>query len=210
MKRFIAKFLIQWYADGPNSSLGADRLPQWLRRWVDNDPCLIEYEQQLISLEQSLTKQSAAFASNASLPSSPHSQLPTDFVVQNARSSRSVWTMLALAASLLCVVYVGTKMFNRPNDPGPTQIATAEDSPKNSVQEKKKYQDWIRSTVDISKRLKSKVQNEGAVASNKLKDIQHSMQADQQYLASVSRNGIKFVGQKLPAATVRMLGMSDR
>ena len=69
-------------------------------------------------------------------------------------------------------------------------------------------EEWIRSTLNATKRLASKWNRKSNDATSTLAFANQMMQVDGELVKLAGLEGLRFGGQKLPAATVRMFGMS--
>ena len=68
---------------------------------------------------------------------------------------------------------------------------------------------WIRSTLSATKRLASKLNEKGNEATASLAIANRTLNQESELVKSAGLEGLRFVAQKLPAATVRMMGLSD-
>jgi hypothetical protein len=119
-----------------------------------------------------------------------------------------VWGSLALAASVFLVFYFRT---TSPSVSPPSEGGLASAPQLNEVtrDDKAKYQNWIRSRLEAGKRLKSRLDEKREMAQQQIENLDLTLRNDQELLVTASRSGLKFFGQKLPAATVRMLGLNQ-
>ncbi|MCY2983258.1 MAG: hypothetical protein NTY15_06415 [Planctomycetota bacterium] len=211
MIRSIAKFLIQYSYDSGLVSTNADRLPRWLRRWVNSDSHLRDYEHELLRLESKLVSQaSKRVASGAKSGIESASAIRTQ--PTPARSSlRSPAALAALAASLACVLLVGRWLVSTWEDTRPevivntTQTVTVKE--ENALASAKER--WIRTTLSATKRLATKLNEKGNEATGSLAIANRTLNQESELIKSAGLAGLRFVAQKLPAATVRMMGLSD-
>ena len=213
MIRSIAKFLIQHSYDSGLVSTNADRLPRWLRRWVNSDSQLRDYERALLRLESRLVGQA-----NKHVVSWAKSGIESASVIRVQATPprsllRSPVALAALAASLACVLLVGrwfvlhsTWEYTNPEVIVDTKhtVTVKEENALASVKER-----WIRSTLSATKRLASKLNEKGNEATGSLALANRTLSQESELVKSAGLAGLRFVAQKLPAATVRMMGLSD-
>lgn len=183
MIRSIAKFLIQYSYDSGSVTTNAYRLPRWLRRWVHSDSQLRDYENELLRLESKLVGQANNRVASGSKSTMA---LSSDIRVQSTPSRsvlRTPVALAALAASLACVLLVGRWLVFR---------STQEDTGSEVV-------------VNIEQAVKE----ENAKATASLAIANRTLNQESELVKSAGLEGLRFVAQKLPAATVRMMGLSD-
>ena len=215
MIRSIAKFLVQYFYDSTSPTSKADRLPRWLRRWIDSDPQLQDFERDLLTFERKLTSQSENHVANG-LQSRKWS---SDIVQSTPKSSReftgavfrSPVALAALAAGLVGVLFVGRWLVSQPtvDSPDPKIAISRVQGDAKQLVESKMREEWIQSTLSATKRLASKWNQKSNVATSTLAFANQKMQVEGALVKLAGIEGLRFVGQKLPAATVRMLGMND-
>ena len=192
----------------------ADRVPGWLRRWINSDAQLRDFERKLVILESKLTSQSENHIANG-LQSR---EWAVDKVRSISKSSpksfgsalRSPFALAALAAGLACVLLVGRWLVSQPTTESPDPKIAVSLVPDKAKQlaESNMREEWIRSTVNATKRLASTWNQKSKDATSSLAFASHQMQVEGELVKWVGLEGLRFVGQKLPAATVRMLGMN--
>lgn len=211
MIRSIAKFLIQYSYDSGSVTTNADRLPRWLRRWVNSDSQLRDYENELLRLESKLVGQ----ANNRVASGSKSRIVLASAIRVQATPTRSVLrspvALAALAASLACVLLVGRWLVFRstPEDTGSVVVVNIEQTVKEENAKASAKERWIRSTLSATKRLASKLNEKGNEATASLAIANRTLNQESELVKSAGLEGLRFVAQKLPAATVRMMGLSD-
>lgn len=210
MIRSIAKFLIQYSYDSSSVSTNADRLPRWLRRWVHSDSQLRDYEKELLRLESKLTGQANNRVAGVSKSTIA---LSSDIRVQSTPSRsamRSPVALAALAASLVCMLLVGRWLVSdsAPEDTG-SEVAKLEQTVKEEKARASAKERWIRSTLSATKRLASKLNEKGNEATGSLAIANRTWNQESALVKTAGLEGLRFVVQKLPAATVRMIGLGD-
>ncbi|MEQ1825777.1 MAG: hypothetical protein ABL921_07510 [Pirellula sp.] len=203
MMRFIAKLLIERSYDDASRNR-RDPLPPWLRRWVKGDTQLQAFEQRLLRLENSLKSQSGAFLDGRA------TELPRSTTVPHqgnwATTNRTnVWPWLALAAMLTGVLAVGSRWLDWSADRA-EKIRIAHDSPLNP--QPSTLNEWVEQSTALSKGLAKKLDQTRSQANLALSNANKNATHEREQLLELGRDGLKFVAHKLPAATVRMLGMS--
>jgi hypothetical protein len=211
MIRSIAKFLIQYFHDSNSVSSNSDQLPHWLRRWVHSDPMLSEYEQELVRLESTLVSQA-----NKHIAERLESKTELASVCRNTSfSSRSVLrspvALAALAASLVCVILVGRWLIFNSNgrEARPDVASLAGGNAQEQNAKSKSREQWIRSTMSATKRLALKLNEKGTEATGSIAIANRTLNQETELLKVAGLEGLRFVTQKLPAATVRMVGLND-
>ena len=214
MIRSIAKFLIQYSYDSTSPRSNADRLPRWLRRWINSDPQLRDFERKLLILERKLTSQAENHISNGLT----NREWAVDKVQSIPRSSwestgsvfRSPVALAALAAGLASVLLLGRWLVLQPTleSPDPEIAISKGLSDAKQLSESHVREEWIRSTLNATKRLASKWNRKSNDATSTLAFANQMMQVDGELVKLAGLEGLRFGGQKLPAATVRMFGMS--
>ena len=210
MIRSIAKLLIQYSYDSSSVSTKEDRLPGWLRRWVHSDSVLRDFERELLRLESKLVDQAknrVAGDSKSTLAWSSDIRVPST----TSRSAlRSPVALAALAASLACVLLAGRWLVSRPTleDTEP-KVASVEQTGKEEKAKASAKERWIRSTLSATMRLASKLNEKGNEATGSLAIANRTLNQESELVKSAGLDGLRFVVQKLPAATVRMMGLSD-
>jgi hypothetical protein len=213
MIRSIAKFLIQYFYDSGLVSTNADRLPRWLRRWVNSDSQLRDYEHELLQLESKLIGQA-----NKLVASGAKSRVGSASAIRVQATPalsllRSPVALAALAASLVCLLLVGRWLAFRSTwvDTIPEMIVntkhTGTEKEEKALASAKER--WIRSTLSATKRLTSKLNDKGNEATSSLAMANRKLNQESELVKSAGLAGLRFVAQKLPAATVRMMGLSD-
>ena len=213
MKRFIAKLFIQYYRDSEALNTTQPAFPQWLARWIDRDVELQHYVQELNSLEQTLARQATELVAERTQQQAPvlnPIRVPSHVSISSQPNRNRVlaWGALALAASVLLVMYLRTS--NPTTEPQTGGSLASAPSPKEPTpNEKARYQNWIRSRLDAGKRLKSRLEEKRELAQQQIANLDLTLRSDQELIANASRDGLKFFGQKLPAATVRFLGLNQ-
>ncbi len=210
MIRSIAKLLLQYSYDSTSASNKADRVPGWLRRWIRSDSHLLEFERELQILESKLTLQSDKHIAKGMQVGA--------WAVKNARGIpktsnsglRSALAFVALAAGLGCALFVGRWLvLQSPLESSDSEVAISvvPNEPKLFAESNMREQ-LVRSTLEATKRLAMKWNQRSRDATNSIAFANQSFQVEGELVKMVGLEGIRFVGQKLPAATVRMLGMN--
>ena len=212
MKRSIAKFLIQYYYDSGSVSTKADRLPSWLRRWVVFDLRLGEYEHELLRLESKLVGQAGKHVTEEWAPRTEFESVVHTKSIRNRSVSRSPAAFVGLAASVAFVLLVGRLLdFGLTREDTVSEVVVNTDS---NVKEGKAkaiaHERWILSTLSATKRLASKLNEKGSEAAGSLAIANQTLTQERELVKSAGLGGLRFVAQKLPAATVRMIGLNDR
>ena len=208
MIRSIAKLLLQYSYDSTSASNKADRVPSWLRRWIRSDSHLLDFERELQILESKLTLQSDKHIAKGL-------QIRT-WGVNNVRGIprtsnsglRSPIALVALTAGLGCVLFVGRWLVLQPmleSSDSKVAISVVPNEPK-LLAESNMREQLVRSTLEATKRLAIKWNQRSKDATNSVAFANQSFQEEGELVKMVGLEGIRFVGQKLPAATVRMLG----
>jgi hypothetical protein len=214
MMRFLARILIQKYRDDCPKA-GRDPLPGWLRRWVDSDISLKQYDDELLELEKQLSAAMSGYLASSRVP---------QFVAVKSWTTRpaqdsDIRLRLALAAGLLCVLAcAGRSVMQETRDddrrlshqsvrPEPTRVAEHEPNQHDSQQ----LQSMVDGTYVATQRLAMQLQNKTARVHQSWAQMQRALVNEQrEAITRSSRAGIAFVVQELPAATVRMLGLVDQ
>ncbi len=215
MKRSIAKILIQYFYDSSSTyAKKVDPLPRWLRNWTDRDELLAQFEGDLLRLQNQLVSQAeshlATFRQSIDSVEFAVRSLPPRF-----NSTRRNPIYLAALATGLCCVLLGAGWFVwqlRPGSQSQRDIATNEF--KTNADKTKESQmglasipsdQLVLSTWEATKRIASDFKQKSGHANHRLALVSQNELKKQ--LREVSNEGLRFVAQKLPQATVRMLGM---
>lgn len=216
MIRSIAKFLIQYSYDSQSvhsesQSRTSDRLPRWLRRWTNHDLQLRDFERDLLRLEGKLTEQADTHIANGLRPSKS-----TNFeVCNNSLSNHSVFhspmALAALAAGLVCVLLAGRWFLSQPASAPLTApfIVSGKQYESKQPMDASQREEWVLSTLKTTKRLANEFKQKSSKANNTLVFVNRTLFEEEEQIKALGLEGLKFVGQKLPAATVRMLGMNE-
>ncbi len=210
MIRSIAKFLIQYSYDSTSASSKSDRVPRWLRRWISSDSQLLDFERDLQNLESKLTIQSENHIANGLQPREWAANNVQSIPKFSRSGSRSPIAFLALAASLGCVLFVGRWLVLQPtleSSDAKNAISTLPSNPKHLAESNMREQ-LLRSTLNATQRLASKWNQKSRDARDSIASANQTFQVEGELVKLVGLEGIRFVGQKLPAATVRMLGIN--
>lgn len=212
MIRSIAKFLIQYSYDSASSSNRQDRLPRWLRRWVNSDSQLRNFERGHLRLEGKLISQAGEHIANG--------LKPTDVAIGQVRingsSANSMWrspiVLAAMAAGLVCVLLTGrwlsTQSSSKPFNPN-VASAEAQDTSRR-LSEKTKGANLLQSTWKATRQLAQKLDQKGNEAANTIAIANQTVREESKWIESIGLESLRFVGQKLPEASVRMLGLNSR
>lgn len=190
-------------------------MPRWLRRWTNSDPQLREFERELISLECKLIEQASHHIANEIQPSSTTLCETTAYDVPATlrRSDSILRSQLAfalLAAGISIVIFA---IRWKPAQPTAEQgNSTTEISRNLDEQNQKKEatnrEHLVQSTLNATKRLASRIGHKTDDAASRLAFFNQSMLDEGEQVRSAGLDGLKFVAQKLPAATIRMLGLN--
>ncbi len=216
MIRSIAKFLIQYFYDSKSvhsksQARTSDRLPRWLRRWTNHDLQLRKFERDLLRLEGKLIEQADTHIANGLRPDT---SAPLE-VCNNSKTNDSVFhspvALTALAAGLVCVLLAGRWFLTQPrSEPRNSQdIVSANQKEPTQLLEVNQREEWVLSTLKTTKRLAEQFKQKSSAANNTLLSVNRTMLDEEEQIKALGLEGLKFVGQKLPAATVRMLGMHE-
>ncbi len=216
MIRSIAKFLIQYSYDSQSlqtesQSRTSDRLPRWLRRWTNHDLQLRKFERDLLRLEGKLIGQADTHLANDLRPDTS-----ADLEVYNkSKTYDSVFhspvALTALAAGLVCVLLAGRWFLSQPaSQPlGAPNIVSAGHNESKQTVDANQREEWVLSTLKTTKLLADQFKQKSRAANNTLLSVNRTMLDEEDQIKALCLEGLKFVGQKLPAATVRMLGMNE-
>ena len=215
MIRSIAKFLIQYSYDSQPSNVESlpgtsDRLPRWLRRLTNHDPRLREFERDLLRLEGKLIGQAEAHLANGIRPCNAGDLEICNPSKSNDSMLDSRLTLAALAAGLVCVLVAGRWFLAQPasEPPNAPDIASVEQNESKQLVDASQRGEWILSTLKTTKRLADEFRHRSSEANNTLLSVNRTFLDEEEQFKALGLAGLKFVGQKLPAATVRMLGMN--
>ncbi len=216
MIRSIAKFLIQYSYDSQavhskSQSNSSDRLPRWLRRWTNHDLQLRKFERDLLRLEGKLIGQADTHIANGLRPDTS-----ADLEVCNkSKTYDSVFhspvALTALAAGLVCVLLAGRWFLTQPSSqlPNAPDIVSGAQNESKQLVDVGQREEWVLSTLKTTKRLANQFKQKSSEANNTLMFVNRTMLDEEDQIKALCLEGLKFVGQKLPAATVRMLGMNE-
>jgi len=211
MIRSIAKFLIQNSYDSTIPLSNADRLPRWLRRWVNSDSQLRDFERELLRFESKLIGQANAHIANG--------VRPTDSAIGYVRTNstpsdfqwRSPFALAAMAAGFVCILLAGrwlsTQSITQPIEPKLTIARELDASMRMSEDDKKA--NLLRSTWSLTQRLALKWNQKSSEAANAIAIANQQVRDESKWIESVGLESLRFVAQKLPAASVRMLGFNS-
>lgn len=220
MIRSLAKTLIQYYYDSNVVSLqqpnrATEKLPGWLRRWTDSDSELKRFELELQCLERSLVSQADNFVSGGLVSKSPDNvDLPRLPIRTNA-SAFNPLLLASLAAGLVCVLlasgwFLSQYSVRKPGDHGSSVLANGTEIESDQARDRKKRERWILSTLDTTKRLASDLRSKSELVNDSVVVAQRTIRKNGEHAKEVGLDGLKFVAQRLPVATVRMLGMNSK
>lgn len=210
MIRSIAKFLIQYLYDSTLLAGHADRLPRWMRKWVNSDSQLRDFERELLRLESRLISQAEGHIAGGVPPSGSDST----FVRTNEESQllwRSPLALAALAAGLACVLLAG-RWLSMPSTSEPIHPnLTPSDVPgtltRLSDGERKAI--LLRSTWNATRQLAMRLDQKSHEAANAIAIANQKVRDESKWIQSVGHDGLKFFAQELPAASVRMMGFNS-
>ena len=220
MIRSIAKLLIQYFYDSSASPSvptyqETDPLPRWLRYWATRDLRLAEFERELGELERKLVSQSAGH-----LKSWNANNVPAKCSMIANSSKRDTLSihpiaMAALAAGFSGVlVTAGWYCWNTGSGAKNFSVDLVSEASKReplrievqSSAEQVRREQLMRSTWDATKRMASGWKQKSGQANQTLAFVNQSIL--EQQIREVGGKGLRFFAQKLPQATVRMLGLN--
>ncbi len=218
MIRSLAKTLIQYYYDSnvvssKQSNRATEKLPGWLRRWTDSDSELRKFDLELQSLERSLVSQVDSFVSGGIASRSPDNiDLPRVPIRTNA-SAFNPLVLASLAAGLVCVLlasgwFLSQYSERKPGDLGSSVLANGTEIEPDPARDSKKRERWILATLDTTKRLASDLRNKSELVNDSVVVAQRTIRKKGEHAKEIGLDGLKFVTQRLPVATVRMMGMN--
>lgn len=225
MLRSIGKFLIQYSYDSSSGSglsnpaisdpavqsQRKDRLPRWLRYWIGFDSQLRAYELELQRLEGTLLGQASGHVANGTQPRG--NDLLGHYVEPEKRnlSLNSPIVLASLAAGLSCVLLVGgwlTRSSIQSSVPGQGTALELTNEP-NPVRDSSLREQWLHSTLRASNRFAADIKERSGEANRTLANLNRKMIIESEQVKSMSLESLRFVSQKLPAASVRMLGLNS-
>jgi hypothetical protein len=219
MIRAIAKILMEYYHDSrPSTALDANNLthlPKWLRARIDADSELQKVEQELLGLERSLVSQARDHLAKGHPIASPEVAPEIDFVYPASKPLHVAWTspmaLTALAAGLCCMLLASRWLLTRSTtDPTEATVDIAVVPSQSSHGSKPRVgEEWMRSASAATKRIVSDFKVSQDITANRFAVVNRTMLEESEQLKVLGREGLRFVAQKLPAASVRFVGMSS-
>ena len=218
MIRSLAKNLIQYYYDSnvvslPQPNRATERLPGWLRRWTDSDSELKRFEQELQFLERSLVSQADDFVSGGTVSRSPNNIDLLRVPIRTNASAFNPLLLASLAAGLVCVLlasgwFLSQYSVRKPGDLGSSDLANGKEIEADPARDSKKRERWMLSTLDTTKRLASDLRSKSGLVNDSVVVAQRTLRKKGEHAKEIGLDGLKFVAQRLPVATVRMMGMN--
>jgi hypothetical protein len=220
MIRSLAKTLIQYCYDSNQVSLqqpnsATDKLPGWLRKWTDSDSELRRFELELQCLERSLVSQAKNFVSSGLVARSLDN---IDLPCVPTRTSASAFSPLllaSLAAGLVCILlasgwFLSQYSVRKPSDHGSSILANGMEIEADQARDSKNRERWMLSTLDTTKRLAADLRSKSELVNDSVVVAQRTILKKGEHAKEIGLDGLKFVAQRLPVATVRMLGMNAK
>lgn len=220
MIRSFAKTLIQYCYDSNQVSLqqpksATDKLPGWLRKWTDSDSELRRFELELQCLERSLVSQAKNFVSSGLVSRSlDNIDLPCVPIRTNA-SAFSPLLLASLAAGLVGILlasgwFLSQYSVRKPSDHGSSILANGMEIEADQARDSKNRERWMLSTLDTTKRLAADLRSKSELVNDSVVVAQRTILKKGEHAKEIGLDGLKFVAQRLPVATVRMLGMNAK
>ena len=220
MIRSLAKTLIQYFYDShvvsSQQQHGAtDKLPGWLRRWTDSDYELRQFELELQRLERSLASQAERFVSGGHAARAPGNVDLPRVPTRTSSTAFSPLLLASLAAGFACVLlasgwFLSQYSERKPNGDGLSNLANGKEIEADQARDSKKRERWILSTLDTTKRLASDLRSKSELVNDSVVVAQQTIRKKGEHAKEIGLDGLKFVTQRLPVATVRMMGMNSK
>ncbi len=218
MKRSIAKFLIQYFYDSNSKNTGhSDPLPRWLRNWIDRDVFLNTFEREFLQLQNQLVSQAEGHLANWRQMRAPAKLELFTLPKQSSFAKRNPIFLAALAAGLCCILLAAGWFVWHPIAGSQSQDSIAiKEFELNDAKTKETQRAFaslprdqlVLSTWEATKRIASDFKRKSSHANQTL-GLASQKELEKQ-IKEVSQEGLRFVTQKLPQATVRMLGMNSQ
>jgi hypothetical protein len=220
MIRSLAKFLIQYYYDSnvvssQKHNRATEKLPGWLRRWTDSDSELRQFELELQSLERSLASQAESFVSGGLESKSPDNVSLQCVPTRTSSPAFSPLFLASLAAGIACFLLTLGWFLSQHSERKPTGNITSIPANGKEIQaaqvmDSKKRERWILSALNTTKRLASDLRNKSEQVNDSVVVARQTIQKKGEHAKEIGLDGLKFVTQRLPVATVRMMGMNSK
>jgi hypothetical protein len=123
--------------------------------------------------------------------------------------------LASLAAGLVCVLlasgwFLSQYSVRKPGNLGSSNLANGKEIEADPARDSKKRERWILATLDTAKRLASDLRSKTEQVNDSVAVAQQTLREKGEHAKEIGLDGLKFVTQRLPVATVRMMRMNSK
>jgi hypothetical protein len=209
MLRFAFKLLLQLYHDGHPLEASSDPVPNWLRRCVQSDRKLKEFESQLFAASRLLKSQSQQEIENVTF--GREFETPSAFFVPGRKAAidsddapGKFWLVKGLrgasiAGAMLLLLLLARLVINPTKYKNREPIRTATPS---SIYNNEDVNRLMHATWSVSKRMANQWKTKSDTIASRLSEVDNLISQEP---VRLGKDGLHFLTHRVPVSAIRMV-----